>query len=83
MLPVGCGNRGSGARTGRLRRAYKSVFCRDDKSEFANFDRRLFDRDPLFHFYRDLLGKPVLDDFDFRCRHSFLGADKCDRLVVM
>jgi hypothetical protein len=67
---------------GRLRRAYKSVFCRDDKKLSRNLSaRRASCRRGLF--YRDLLRKAFLDNSRRRTRYPLLGAGQSDCFIVV
>ena len=75
--------RGSGAHNGRVRRAYQSAFCRDDKSEIREFRSATARRDPLFHLYGDLLCKTVLDEIAFGSEYALVRPGQRNRFVVM
>ena len=83
MFPVGAAPRQRGTQhKGRLRRAYKSVFCHDDKKLSRNLSaRRASSRRGLL--YRDLLRKAFLDNSRRRTRYPLLGARQGDCLIVV
>src|ERR1700681_1723123 len=67
---------------GRLRRAYTSVFCRDDKKLSRNLSaRRASSRRGLF--YWNLFRKAFLDSSRLRTRDPLLGARQGNRFVIV
>src|SRR5450432_2299645 len=68
--------------SGRLHRAYQSVFCRDDKKLSRNLSARPPNQSPGL-FYRDLLGKSLFHHSGCRMGDPLLRAGEGDCFIVM
>src|SRR5207248_481467 len=83
VLPEGCGAAEADPTTGVCVAATKARFVAMTRVKFREFRSATARRDPLFHLYRDLLCKTVLDEIAFRRRHSLVRPGQRNRFVVM